>query len=156
MPLKVDIGDCLRLAAMPVAASVEIVERKGTGHPDSIRDARRGGEPGVESAVPRARVRDPASALGGDELVGQIDQIDAAECYLVSQIGRPIGEPQVIDIRLRMVAGASLAALHPLVAAIVAANLGRLDGFADELLDGRLAFDRWPFRTPGETADPNS
>jgi hypothetical protein len=33
---------------------------------------------------------------------------------------------------------------------IVMANLERLDGFADDLLDGRLGFDRWPLRIPAE------
>jgi len=96
-----------------------------------------------------------AAGLIADDLVRQIDEIDAAECYLVSQIGRPIGEPQVIEARLRLGAGASLAALRPRAAEIVAANLGQLSGFADELLDGVLAFDRWPLRMPAEAAHPS-
>jgi hypothetical protein len=46
------------------------------------------------------------------------------------------------------------AALRPRVARLVAANLERLDGLGNELLDGRLSFDRWPFRMPGEAVDP--
>jgi hypothetical protein len=30
------------------------------------------------------------------------------------------------------------------------ANLERLDRFAEDLLDGRLGFDRWPLRIPAE------
>ncbi len=90
-----------------------------------------------------------AAALIADELVRRIDGIEAAEVYLASQIGRPIDEPQIVDVRLRPAAGALVSDLRPRITGIVVANLGRLDGFADDLLDGRLGFDRWPLRQPG-------
>jgi S-adenosylmethionine synthetase len=89
-----------------------------------------------------------AAGLIADDLVREIDEVEAAECYLVSQIGRPIDEPQIVEVRLGLASGGSLAALRPRVRDIVAANLGRLDRFAGELLDGRLGFDRWPLRRP--------
>jgi S-adenosylmethionine synthetase len=89
-----------------------------------------------------------AAALIADELVRDIDAIEAAECYLVSRIGCPIGEPQIIDLRLRLASGASAGDVCPLVREIVIAQLDRLDRLADDLLDGRLGFDRWPLRTP--------
>jgi S-adenosylmethionine synthetase len=52
-----------------------------------------------------------AAGLIADDLVRQVDEIDAAECYLVSQIGRPIGQPQIIEARLRPAADASVADL---------------------------------------------
>jgi S-adenosylmethionine synthetase len=39
-----------------------------------------------------------AAGLIAEELVRQAGEIKAAECYLVSQIGRPVGQPQIIDI----------------------------------------------------------
>jgi hypothetical protein len=38
----------------------------------------------------------------------------------------------------------------PPIEEIVMANLERLNRFADDLLDGRLGFDRWPLRMPTE------
>lgn len=95
-----------------------------------------------------------AAGLIAEALVRQIDEIEAAECYLVSQIGRPIGEPQIIEIRIRSAAHTSPVDLRPRIEEIMVANLERLDGFADDLLDGRLGFDRWPLRTEPETLLP--
>jgi len=91
-----------------------------------------------------------AAALIADDLVQQVDEIDAAECYLVSQIGHPVGQPQIIEVRVRPAAGASLADPRLHIEEIVIANLERLNRFADDLLDGRLGFDRWPLRTRAE------
>jgi S-adenosylmethionine synthetase len=89
-----------------------------------------------------------AAGLIAEDVVADIDEIEAAECYLVSQIGRSISEPQIIDVRLRLASGVSLADVRPHVREIVMAQLDRLERYADDLLDGRLAFDRWPLRTP--------
>jgi S-adenosylmethionine synthetase len=80
-----------------------------------------------------------AAGLIADDLVRQVDEIDAAECYLVSQIGRPIGQPQIIEARLRPAVDASVAGLGSRIEEIVMANLERLDRFADDLLDGGSA-----------------
>jgi S-adenosylmethionine synthetase len=89
-----------------------------------------------------------AAGLIAEDIVTDIDEVEAAECFLVSQIGRPIGEPQVIDLRLKMASGASPADVRPRVHEIAAAHLAHLGRHAEDLLDGRLAFDRWPLRTP--------
>ena len=95
-----------------------------------------------------------AAGLIADDLVRQINQIQAAECYLVSQIGRPIGEPQIIEVRLEPAAGTSLEDIRPRVKDIVTANLEHVARFADDLLDGRLGFDRWPLRLSAEASEP--
>ena len=89
-----------------------------------------------------------AAGLIADDIVRDIGGVEAAECYLVSQIGRSIGEPQAIDLRLRLASGVSAADIQLRVREIVSAQLERLDHFVDDLLDGRLGFDRWPLRTP--------
>jgi S-adenosylmethionine synthetase len=40
-----------------------------------------------------------AACLIADDVVETIDEVVAAECRLVSQIGRPIDEPQIVDFR---------------------------------------------------------
>lgn len=78
------------------------------------------------------------------QALADIEGIADAECYLVSQIGRPITEPQIIDIRIRPMDGADVQDFHSNVQEVVASHLRRLDHFADDLLAGRLSFDRWP------------
>ena len=89
-----------------------------------------------------------AAALIADDLVHQVAEIEAVDIYLASQIGRPIEEPQIVDARLRLPAGVSVAELRSRISDIVAANLARLGEFADDLLVGELGFDRWPLRLP--------
>lgn len=37
-----------------------------------------------------------------ERIVSEIEEIEEAYCYLVSQIGKPITEPQVCDVKLRI------------------------------------------------------
>lgn len=85
-----------------------------------------------------------AAGLIAQTLVADIKEITAAECFLVSQIGHPITEPQIIDLRIRHVADALVQDFRSNVEEVVAAHLRRLVHFADDLLSGRLSFDRWP------------
>jgi S-adenosylmethionine synthetase len=91
-----------------------------------------------------------AAALIADDLVRQIDEIEGAEVYLVSQIGHPIDEPQIIDVRLQPAGNAPIPPLLPRITAIVTANLSQLHSVADDLLNGNLGFDRWPLRLPSD------
>lgn len=93
-----------------------------------------------------------AAALIADDLVQQIDEIEGAGVYLVSQIGHPIDQPQIIDVRLRPARDASISGLRLRITSIVAANLSKLDGVADDLLNGSLGFDRWPLRPPSDAS----
>ena len=40
--------------------------------------------------------------LMAEALVEEIDEVTAAYCYLVSQIGQPVARPQIIDVQLQM------------------------------------------------------
>jgi len=61
-----------------------------------------------------------------------------AECLMLSQIGRPIDDPAVVDLQLRSgIASApsgSKAAIETAVGAVVHDHLGRLSQLRDELI----------------------
>jgi S-adenosylmethionine synthetase len=87
-----------------------------------------------------------AAALIADDIVHAIEEVIAAECYLVSQIGQPIDQPQIVDVRIRTARGTSPQELRPRVEEIAAAQLKRVGTLADDLLEHRIGFDRWPLR----------
>jgi S-adenosylmethionine synthetase len=89
-----------------------------------------------------------AAALIADDIVHAVEEVIAAECYLVGQIGHPINEPQVVDMRIRTARGTSPQELRPRIEAIVAAQLKHIGALADDLLEQRVGFDRWPLRLP--------
>ncbi len=73
-----------------------------------------------------------------ETLVASIPGVAAAECYLVSQIGRPIGDPQLADVRVSVRDGRPPADLTPEVEAIVRAGLAGLGTIWREILEGRV------------------
>jgi len=89
-----------------------------------------------------------AAALIADDIVHAIEEVVAAECYLVSQIGQPIDQPQIVDVRIRTARGTSPQELRPRIEEIAAAQLKRVGTLADDLLEHRVGFDRWPLRLP--------
>ena len=70
-----------------------------------------------------------------------------ARCILVSQIGRPVAEPSIVDVGVRCREPRSLTDWSPRISEIVHAQLERSDALAHELIRGRLRLDRWPLRT---------
>ena len=62
----------------------------------------------------------------------------------MSRIGHPIAEPAIVDVRFRPAAGVYASRLGPRIGEVVAGHLDRLDRLAEDLLAGRLGFDRWP------------
>jgi S-adenosylmethionine synthetase len=77
-----------------------------------------------------------------DELPGVVD----AECRLVSQIGRPVDDPQLVDVRLRCAPGSRPAALEPRAAEIVRRHLAAIRSYPRDLIEGSLVLDGWPLR----------
>ncbi|MGA8049924.1 MAG: methionine adenosyltransferase [Burkholderiales bacterium] len=69
-------------------------------------------------------------------LVGEVSGVREAHCYLVSQIGRPITDPQLADLKLRLEDPGALAALRPRVAELVKGHLSGLVTLWRELLEG--------------------
>jgi S-adenosylmethionine synthetase len=87
-----------------------------------------------------------AAGLIAADITRAIGEVAAAECYLVSQIGQPIDRPQLVELRIRLARGASMARLRSRIEQIAAAQLKRVGCLADDLLQGRVAFDCWPLR----------
>lgn len=71
-------------------------------------------------------------------IVEGIDEVEEACCYLVSQIGRPVGNPQIVDIRLCAGRSASLGDLKPEIDRIVRDHLGRIGRLWEEIIAGNL------------------
>jgi S-adenosylmethionine synthetase len=88
-----------------------------------------------------------AASLIADGVVREVPGVREAHCWLVSRIGSPITEPQIVHLRLRDADGRPATVHAASAEAIARAELARLPELADELLDGRLALDRWPLRT---------
>jgi S-adenosylmethionine synthetase len=74
-------------------------------------------------------------------LVDGIDEVQAAQCVLVSRIGAPVGEPQIVDIRLLPRGATPVRALTPRVEAIVQAQLAHLGQLSEDLIEGRISLD---------------
>lgn len=89
-----------------------------------------------------------AAGLIAQELVEELPGLAEAHCWLVSRIGSPITEPQIVHLRLRDSQGRPPGAHSAAAIRIVRARLERIPDLADDLLDGRIALDRWPLRIP--------
>jgi len=62
--------------------------------------------------------------LIADRVVREVEEIEEAYCYMVSQIGRPINEPQVCDIKVRT--SADVKGLEEKVRAIAEEELSKM------------------------------
>jgi S-adenosylmethionine synthetase len=71
-------------------------------------------------------------------VVQEIAEVEEAQCYLVSRIGHPIDEPQVVDLRLQIPGGASEKELKPRVQDIVLQHLSSLSQIRDQLIAGAI------------------
>lgn len=86
------------------------------------------------------------AGLVAAEIVAAVPGVSAAECYLVSRIGRPIDAPELVHLRLQLVDRAALGQCTPRAEEIARAELSRAGQLWEELLSGRLGFGRWPLR----------
>jgi S-adenosylmethionine synthetase len=67
-------------------------------------------------------------------VAGRLGEGGGAECVMLSQIGRPIDDPQVVDLRVRPAAGTSASALVPMAAGAVRDELARIADVRDQLV----------------------
>ena len=81
-----------------------------------------------------------------ERLVAEVPGVRSAECRLVSRIGHPIDEPWLVEVRVAGVDPEVDPAVRKAVDAVVREELARLPRLAGELIEGRLAMDRWPLR----------
>lgn len=71
-------------------------------------------------------------------LVQELDEVREAYCYLVSQIGSPINEPKVVDLRLCMQDGIPVDAVRSQAEEIVQAQLSGMYQIRQELVAGTI------------------
>lgn len=87
------------------------------------------------------------AGLTAERIVTARPEVSSAECRLVSGIGQPIDEPQIVDVQLVGADPRGDRDLREAVEAIVREELRRLPQLADELVRGALKIDRWPLWT---------
>lgn len=73
-----------------------------------------------------------------EAIVKGVPAVEEAQCYLVSRIGHPIDEPQLVDLRLQLSTGTDCKELEPDLHEIVRQNLAGLTQIQDQLLAGTI------------------
>ncbi len=68
------------------------------------------------------------------QILRDVPGVTAAECYLVSRIGQPVREPQIVELRLAGPAASTPAAVRPHLERAVDEGLAALDGLWRALL----------------------
>lgn len=74
-----------------------------------------------------------------DTLVHEIDAISEAYCYLVSRIGSPVNEPQVVDLHLAMQEGSSIDEIRSRIEEIVCDKLTSSAQIQQALIAGSIS-----------------
>ncbi|MDZ7804582.1 methionine adenosyltransferase [Thiohalophilus sp.] len=69
-----------------------------------------------------------------EDLIAELTEVRAAQCFLVSRIGQPIREPWVLELRLQLAEGAGLEPIRSRVEAIARSRLDKIDQLQHELL----------------------
>lgn len=69
------------------------------------------------------------------DLVEQLPGVEAAQCFLVSRIGQPIGEPWLLELRLQLAEPGMLDGLRRQVEEIARDRLNRIDHLQEDLLE---------------------
>lgn len=64
--------------------------------------------------------------------------VEGTECYLQSRIGQPLGEPQLLEVRLHTAAGSSAEDYRTRLEEVADEELGRLEDLWREILEGEL------------------
>jgi S-adenosylmethionine synthetase len=73
-----------------------------------------------------------------EDIVAQLPEVAHAQCYLVSRIGYPINEPQVVDLHLEMADGAQVEAIEEQLHLITRGRLDNIATIQDQLLAGAV------------------
>lgn len=66
----------------------------------------------------------------------EVAGVQEAYCYLVSRIGRPVADPQLMDVKVRLADPHALAALQPRIAEVAQDRLSGIGVLWRELLEG--------------------
>lgn len=92
------------------------------------------------------------ASLIAQRLIDEISGLDEAQCFVASQIGRPLDQPQAIEVLVRC--PRMRGSINSEISAIVESELSRLGSLAEELAAGSLAVGRWPLRQIGSPGSP--
>lgn len=84
------------------------------------------------------------AGLVAQDLVEQVAGVAEATCHLVSQIGRPVADPQLAHVRLRCDGPAPR--LRAPVEELLRQRLGGASELWKDVASGALLLDRWPLR----------
>lgn len=68
-------------------------------------------------------------------ITAEVPGVPDAACVLVSQIGRPVADPQVVDVRMAFKGSMSAEAVQGSVGEVVRSELGRLDELRNALIE---------------------
>ena len=74
-----------------------------------------------------------------DTLVSEVDEVAEAYCYLVSRIGSPVSEPQVVDLHLVIQEGSSIDKVRSRIEAIVQDKLTSSAQIQQSLIAGSIS-----------------
>jgi len=87
-----------------------------------------------------------AAGLAAERLAATLPGVVAAECRMVSRIGSPVDEPELVHVALSGADPERDRELAREAERIVGEELARLPQLAGELVRGELKLDRWPLR----------
>ena len=74
------------------------------------------------------------------EIVDQLVSVEECYCYLVSQIGSPIDEPKVVDLKLHLQEGVMVSSVQPQVEKIVRDKLAGIQSIQQDVVAGFLVY----------------
>jgi S-adenosylmethionine synthetase len=74
------------------------------------------------------------------EVVSQIEGVEECDCYLVSQIGSPVDQPKVVDLKLHLQAGVTMSCVQVQVEEIVRDKLAGIKHIQQDVVAGLLVY----------------
>jgi S-adenosylmethionine synthetase len=80
-----------------------------------------------------------AAGQMAERLVGEIEEVQEAYCFLVSQIGKPVRDPRIVEVRLRLQDESLLSELGPVVNDIAEATLTDMQGLWQRVVGGTVS-----------------
>jgi len=89
-----------------------------------------------------------AAGLIAEQIVAEVPEVAEAQCRIVSRIGSPIADPDMLDVRYRLRHGRHSKSVRRPIERIARWRLDALDALCDGLVAGDVAIDRWPLGHP--------
>lgn len=84
------------------------------------------------------KIYNVAARLMAERIVGSISEVQEAYCFLVSQIGQPVHQPQRVEIKLRLTRESLLPELIHEVAAIAEDTLHEMNNLWQQVVDNTV------------------